>query len=820
MAEKIQFYPVDITYKIEDEKPVIYLFARSTDGRQIVILDDTFLPYFYVIPKKNKDLAKKIEKIEVEEDDKVSKVLKTEKVKKKIFGKDVDAVKVFTALPRDVPIIRKIIKEWDDVDSINEYDILFTRRYLIDNKIIPMTLHEAEVEETTSKAKVPAYRSNKIENINSDTFGPKILAFDIETYNPDRNIEPEKNPIIMIALYGEKFRKVFVWKKFNTKHDYVEFVDSEVELIEKFAETVEAYKPDILTGYFSDGFDFPYIKKRADKYKIKLNLGLDNSEVSIKGSGVTKALITGYIHLDIFKFIRRVIGINMETDAFNLNAVASELLNEKKTDVDLDELSSIWDDHPEMLEKFCEYNLNDSALTYKLTEKTYPTIIEMIKIVGLTVSTINRMGFSQLVEWFLIKEESSFDEIAPNKPGYNEIKERRMNTYEGGFVFEPKPGLYNDLVVFDYRSLYPTIISSHNISPGTLKCSCCKDTAKKIPLEKEELWFCKKKKGFIPTLIEDLITRRMRIKEIINKGNDDDITENSFLEARQNTLKLMANSFYGYLGFFGARWYSIESARATTALGRYYIKDVIERAGKKGFEVLYSDTDSIFLSLKDKSREEAEKFVDTINSKLPGLMELEYEGYYPSGIFVSAKLSDYGAKKKYALLSEKGTLKIKGFETVRRNWSNIAKETQEKVLDIVLKKGDKEKSLTFVKKMIDDLRNNKIPIEKVTIHTQLKKDLTDYAARGPHVAAAERMKNKGMNIGAGMLIKYVVTKGKGSISNRAKLPEEITTDDIDSEYYINNQVIPAIEQIFKVIGYSKDDLLESKDQKKLDKFFG
>ena len=507
-------------------------------------------------------------------------------------------------------------------------------------------------------------------------------------------------------------------------------------------------------------------------------------------------------------------------DPAQLEPVASELLDEKKHDVSLEEIQHVWDNDNESLEKFCKYNLHDSYLTYSLAVKMLPTIIEMVKIVGIPIYDINRMGFSQLVEWYIMKQAPQFNEIAANKPGYDEVQQRRLQTYQGAFVYEPKPGLYKDIVVFDFRSLYPTIIGSHNIGPDTINCACCKDTAKAVNVdENEQHWFCAKRKGFISILIEDLITRRMRIKEIIKEESSQMPEKFMFLDARQNSLKLLANSFYGYLGFFGARWYSLECARSVTAWGRSYIHKVIDKAQKEGFIVLYSDTDSVFLTLDGKSKNDAESFAESVNLELPGLMELEYEGFYPSGIFVSAKIGQFGAKKKYALMSEECVLKIKGFETVRRNWSMIAKEVQEKVLEIILRENDTKKAMEYIKNVVNDLRNKKIPLDKVIIHTQLQKDILDYAAKGPHVAVAQRLKNKGKAVGPGTMIKYIVTQGNDSIGNRARLPEEIKNNEYDADYYIDNQVIPAVERIFNVIGYKKEDLLETKEQTKLAGFF-
>ena len=156
---------------------------------------------------------------------------------------------------------------------------------------------------------------------------------------------------------------------------------------------------------------------------------------------------------------------------------------------------------------------------------------------------------------------------------------------------------------------------------------------------------------------------------------------------------------------------------------------------------------------------------------------------------------------------------------VRRNWSFIAKEVQEKVLEIILQKGNPKEAFDFVHDTIDDLRKKKIPLSKVVIFTQLQKDISDYDSIGPHVAVAQRMKNAGHDVGPGTMIEYVITEGKGRLRDKAKMAEEITQEDYDAEYYINNQVIPSVERIFEALGYKTEELTESKKQSKLGKFF-
>ena len=164
-------------------------------------------------------------------------------------------------------------------------------------------------------------------------------------------------------------------------------------------------------------------------------------------------------------------------------------------------------------------------------------------------------------------------------------------------------------------------------------------------------------------------------------------------------------------------------------------------------------------------------------------------------------------------------MKIRGFETVRRNWSFVAKDAQEEVLNIILREHDVDKALKYVKKVVADLRDGKVPLEKVIINTQLQKEIDDYTAKGPHVAVAQRLKNKGKKIGPGSIIKYIVIQGNDIIRNRARLPEEVKPGEYDATYYIDNQVIPSVERIFNVLGHTKEELLETKDQTKLAGFF-
>jgi DNA polymerase, archaea type len=818
---EILFYPLDFEYKTKDQSTLVYMYGKLENGEKVCVVEE-FTPYFYVKIENVEliNLTERLKNLEVENKGIKARVISWKNVEKESLGEKEQFLKVMVNYPLAVSIISKELSVWG-LETF-EKDLPFIHCYLRNKEITPMAKVKANGEFVEDdKLRIKKFLATKVKPESQESVKKlKYLAIDIETYSKNKEILPDKNPILMVALYGvnekdEKFKKVITWKKFENKLDYLIKVNDERELLKKLKDYINDYSPDIITGYFSDGFDFPYIKVRAAKHKVKLDLGIDGSELEA-GQKTDfregKSKIQGIVHIDIFKFIKYIFGKNLKTDGYSLDSVSAEILGNHKHGVDLSKLSETWDAGSKELEQYCIYNLQDSRLTYQLCEKLMPDMIEFCKILGLPIFDLTRMKFSKLVESYILKRAKEYNVIAPNRPSRNEIDKRLEETYQGGFVFEPKPGMYKDIVVFDFRSLYPTIITAHNIGPESLRCDCCKD--KTVP-GKEEYWFCTKKKSFISDVLERLVLRRMDLKKLIRESENKK-EETHILNARSYALKTLANSFYGYTGFFGARWYCLECAKSTTAYARNYIQETIQKAKKKGFKTIYADTDSCFLLLENKPLNQAMEFMNEINSNLPGHMELEYEGFYPRGIFVAIKGSSVGAKKKYALIDEKGEMKITGFETVRRNWSLLAKELQEKILQLVLE--DKvDYAMDYVRSVIKDLKEGKIAMEKLIIKTQITKELGSYSSIGPHVAVAMRMEDKGEKIAPGTVVKYIISSGPGLIREKAFLLEE--AKDYDVDYYLNNQLLPAVSSILLVLGYKEEDLLGEGKQEGLSKFF-
>ena len=817
---KTEFIPVDFDYFDFEGRNYVKLIGRTRQNKRICVIDD-YEPNFWVIlnegvsDKKAEEVRRKIEKIEVELASRKTKVLKTEIHNKKFLGKDVRAIRVFITNHKDAHAVAGEIG-FDEVFKRREYDVPLISKYIIEKKVLPLNWHEVEGEVLNNSLEFGGIDSSlnvdlcikaeKIKKLEKQLeFEPKILAFDIEA----DELEIGKGSVLMISLYGKNFKKVLTWKKCSLKQDFVECFKNEEEMIKKFVEYIKIYSPDILAGYFSDGFDLPYLRAVAEKNKIKLAIGIDGSQPSFARGRIPSGKINGIVHIDLFRFIETAYSQYLQSETLSLNEVASELLNEKKHEFDFAKLLNMKE---EDWRDFFSYNLQDSALTYKLAEKIWPDMFEFVHVMQEPLFDITRDKMSSHVDNYILHNLEKFNEIAEKRPMDNEIGLRRdKETYEGAFVFQPTPGLYENVCFFDFTSMYASVIVSYNLSLATLLEKKEKD-AYEVEAEKHKVYFSKEK-GAFPLMLEEIIKKRKQYKAEYKKN------PSALLKARSNAFKLIANASYGYQGFFGARYYCREAASATAALARKSILETIEKIKKENYKVIYSDTDSIAFILDGKTENDALNLLKKINSELPGIMELELEDFYKRGIWVTKRTGEFGAKKKYALINKEGKLKIRGFETVRRDWCRLARSLQNDVLRKILKEGNEKSALEIVKETIQKIKERKIDLKELMIRTQLKKPINEYVSVSPHVVAAKKMEEQNIPVSQGMLIEYFIAETrekKALVRDKVKLPNEKGQYNI--QYYLNNQILPAVENILEVFNINIREIMDGRKQMKLGEF--
>ncbi|PIU62982.1 hypothetical protein COS83_01425 [archaeon CG07_land_8_20_14_0_80_38_8] len=1246
---------------VSEKDDIIYLYGVTEKGETAIIKDENYSHYFYVSFDKNADLEALIFQISgliSRKSGTECTVLKVKLKTLKLLGEKKEFLKITVNNSKAVNEISGTLKNVEGIGKTYEKYVNFSKKYLFDKKLTPLRTVKVIGNEMEKLSGIDYHVSaEEIIQLDEEAENYKILCFDIETYNPQGISDANKHPILMISYATSTGEKgVLTWK--NSPEKFAKILGNEKEMIEEFLKIVRKEKPAFIATYSGDNFDFPYLKQRGKINKVRIDIGWDGSQVEITGKGLrgASAKIIGTVHIDLYPFIATTMANYLKTDSYTLNDVCYELLGEKKEDFDVNQLAYLWDKND--ISTPLIYSLKDAEITLRLAEKVLPLLFELTRIIGVKPGDASRTGFSKLVENYLMKETRNFDEIIPRKPNHDELTARFGETYKGGFVYEPVPGFYENIAVFDFRSLYPSIIVAHNICPTTLNAKgrdVHVSPEIKVNNKMQKFKFAKKPAGFIPILVKGLIERRNNIKTILKQAKKD-TPEYNILSARQNAIKILTNATYGYLGFPQARWYSLPCAASITAWGRQYINNVIKRAELAGLKVLYGDslhydrrifvkdrnenitlvkigefvdnhlkssikgyetlsfkdnklvfspiekvirhkyngklleiitkhgktvltpqhsvytildnklklvdanllkkddklvsltnpevsvkfkenhifdvltfdfkeysnlirvyednlifkqgvrgkcpycaknyilcthvsskhkdrklpiskglqsnfewiggdnssigkiprywkldkelawilgfycaegsisegkkyvvsfgnqnlkyikrlkyyfekvlhsefkiiknfdkrnqkfiyyfriqripliplfkygfclgrgsenktvpwfiynsedsikkefikgylagdgtkkkdkrykthfinfatksrdlaigihfllksinheknffnkkiehvywkyrndkpkiaqlrlqgvkssknqgnnyclteiksikkinlkddyvydlevrgthnfvdaeglilvhnTDSCFFILPEPNVDNAMEFVKKVNRNLPNMMELQFEGFFKTGIFVSKKSERKGAKKKYALCSENNELLIKGFEVVRRDWAVIAKEMQMKTLQLILMKKDFKSSLNLLHSTINLMKKGKIPVQKFVIKTRLTKKLDAYENVSPHVSAAIKAKNNGALIIPGMLIHYVITKNSGRISDKSFTEEEAVKKKLtpDYEYYINNQLIPSVEEILKAIGFTEEEIMK-KEQKTLEGF--
>ena len=598
--ESKRFVLLDIDYITENDKAVIRLFGKlkgDEEGKSIIVLDKSFKPYIYVVPNDEEQCIEDLNEFDVE---------MVGWARKGYMGENKDFLKVTLYHPQDVPKLRDKIRSIDSVKDIMEHDIPFYRRYLIDKAIFPMAevfvngecLDNNSVNFMCGSDVYVFEMKGDPKPIDSEFPELKTLSFDIEVHNPKGMPQAEEDPIIMISLSSNQGLQTVLSTK-KSSLEFVETLKTEAHMLERFVEIVKSENPDLLIGYNSDNFDMPYIRDRATKLNVKMRIGTDGSGLKFMRRGYTNsALVKGRIHVDLYLLSRRY----LQLDRYTLERVYKELFDEQKVDVPGDEIFEYWDDGGEKLETLFKYSLDDAVSVTKIGEKLLPLSMELTRLVGQPFFDIARMATGQMVEWYLIRKAYEIGDMVPNKPSSSQYSERRGKKAEGGYVKDPVKGLHENIVSFDFRSLYPSIIISKNVSPDTLVLKCENEECYIAPELGHK--FLKKPVGFVPSIIGNILKERVKLKNQMKDAVNP--REKQVLDVQQQALKRLANSMYGVYGYSRFRWYRIECAEAVTAWGRDFIKKTMLKAEEYGFKAIYADTDGFYATFLPENEDISE----------------------------------------------------------------------------------------------------------------------------------------------------------------------------------------------------------------------
>jgi len=792
---KLTLWLLDVNSEAKNGVPEIWLWGIDRSGQRVLVIDRNFRNYFYAVIEETANAKKVAEGIAQQQS---GSIVKLEVVERKLFGKPVNAVKVYCRNLNDVPKCARELRSFEGVKDCLEDDIRYSMRYLIDDNTVPCGWHEIEVTEETNTRKVQVskvYRAQSFPKLLESTEVPKlkVLGFSTIFYSKEGSPKPDRNPVVMLSVATNSGEE----RQFLVDEDR-----NDGPVIEDFVSYVRHFDPDIIVGYGINGQDWPYLIERCKK--LGLRLQVDRAETEPHTSVYGHVSITGRANVDLLDFVGEFSEVKVQT-LENLADYLGIMKIENRQLVEDVDYADYWDSREkrEILKKF---SMDNARCVMGIAEAVMDFAMQLSNLVSLPLDHVGSAAAGFRVEWFLIKRTHGLGELVPKRI------EQPYRPYAGGVVLKPLPGMHGDIAVLDFKSMYPSLMIAYNISPDTY-------VPPKEPAPKSGVYeapevghhFRKEPAGFYKEVLSYLISVRDEIRSRM-KALPPESVEYRVFDARQKAVKVITNASYGYAGWTGARWYVKPVAEAAAAWGRHTILNSIRMAEEAGLRVVYGDTDSIFLN------NDVEK-IEELSKKIKKELGLEIK---PDKVYVRIFFTE--AKKRYAGLLPDGRLDIVGLEVVRGDWANIAKTVQGKVLEIVLKEQSPEKAAEFVQQFVSELRQKRVSFRDLIIWKTLTKPAEEYEVKASHVEAAKMLKEKGWELAVGDKVGYVIVVGSGRLYERVKPYKYASYDEVDLEYYVSKQVVPVVARVLESFGITEEQLLQSamtqKETRKLSDFFG
>ena len=777
---KIKFWLLDINPRIEEGKPVeLWLWGVDADGSRVLIIDRNFTAYFYAELKDGFDPGSVAKEML---DSCPTSIVKVEVAERRFFGKPVQAIKVYCKVASETGKLARQLREFEAVKDCVEDDIRVSMQYLIDNELAPSTWVEVDVEE---EGKPPEVRVNKVyaahstpkelDSVEKPTL--RTLSFFMVSYSREGSPKPERNPVVIISTATSNAEE----RQFLTGDD-----KDDKSVIRQFIDYVCKFDPDVILSFGGNAEYWNYLVKRS--HRIQRSFDVDRANKEPHTSVYGHVSFTGIANVDLADFMDVFPDVKVKslTNLASYLGVMKDVSGAEVEDVDF---ADYWDDKQKR-EQLKEFSLSNARKIQGCANLLLDFALQLSALVSLPLDHVMTAAVGFRVEWFLIKRTRRIGELVPRRI------EQPYYPYIGGLVLQPKAGLHDNIAVLDFKSMYPNIMIRYNLSPDTYVPPDGpepKGGVYEAPEIKHR--FRKEPPGFYKEALTFLIQVRSQIRSQMKTLLPSSV-EYSVLDARQKAVKIITNAAYGYAGWIGARWYIKPVAEAASAWGRYTILNASRMVEDKGLTVIYGDTDSLFLTNDKKRILELQK---EICSEIG--LEVEVSEVYKRIFFTEAK-------KRYAGLREDGSLDIVGLEVIRGDWAQVAKNVQENVLGIILREKSSEKAVEYVHKVVLELRQRLVPFHDLIIWKTLTKAPEQYAVRAPHVEAAKMLKEKGWRLTAGDKVGFVILTGKGRFYNRVKPYVFAKYDQVDVDYYITNQVVPAAARILGFFGVTEKMLSE------------
>ena len=866
-----------------DEQKVYLKFYDSISNKVYFWRDRTnHKPYCYT-KMQYKNTAEKI----VQNEKKYS--LESTKKIDLISDREIDILKIIAPDPLSIGgtdnSVREKVTSW-------EADIKYHENYLYDTGLIPGSYYirkEEEIkrfeypisnkvqeelknllwnkikeeEDKKGNNEYRQYITNWAKLLNQPIPNLKRVSIDIEVESEEGRMPTPRDherPVIAVGFVAnDGFKKVLVLESDESRDDRYSFIQeveickTEKELLKKTFQIINSYP--IIVTYNGDDFDLPYLYARSQDPRIdpvgKEIISKDEIPIIIKRESFVKRGIQAEpvqikhgLHLDLFRTFQnrsvQIYAFSRKYTEYTLNAICEALLNDSKIEFDGD-ISDL------PIQKLAEYCLKDADLTFRLTSFNDNLLMKLLVVISrisrLSIDDVARFGVNQWIRGMLYYEHRQRKALIPRRDELQAkgsssttaiIKEKK---YRGGLVVEPALGIHFNVVVVDFASLYPSIIKVHNLSYETVNCphqSCMNDSAQHI--SETTHWICKEKRGLTSLLIGSLRDLRVNYYKYLSRDKSISAEEQQLYNVVSQAIKVILNASYGVMGAEIFPLYCLPVADATAAIGRTTTTKTIEKCKEVGIDVIYGDTDSLFL--KNPSTASVEEISAWARNNLG--IDLEIDKQYRYVVF-----SDL--KKNYLGVVQDGTVDVKGLTGKKSHTPPFIRNAFYKILDIlgdVNSTNDFEFAKEQIKKIIQENARNlelgKIPLPDLSFNVMVNKspnkygkktsaisrpssldgntkdrEVETYKGLPQHIKAAKLLLDNGKEIKAGDIISYVKTKTGEGVKPIDLL---IKMEDIDTDKYLETMEA-TFDQLLSSLNFNFKSILGKPRQSNLDELF-
>jgi len=746
-------------------KNELRFLGKSVDYGPVEIIVDNYRPFLFV----QKDSAQK-------EFENLKYYLRRNTDLKSFKGEKLDAI--YFLSQRDLRIADEEFHRADI--STYEADIDPVKRFLTEKMI---NVQAAVSGEAVPKGKLLTFINPEMKPCN--IAAPNFCAASID-------IETGRNGLLYsIAVHftdgSNEEKTVFMLGDMQKDTpEYILFFQAEKDLLSAFFEWIKEKDPDIIIGWNVVGFDILFLEKKCAELNINFDLSRNESKVILRKRKIGGYFVSipGRIVIDGPAALRSAF---YSFDDYKLETVAQEILRTGKLIApSRNKVFEIERLFKEDKIKLAEYNINDAQLVTGIFKKI--GIIDLsVKRAQLSGLFLDQLGFmSAAFDHFYLPRLHKKGYAAPNVKDLETLQHSA-----GGHVLDPKPGIYENVILLDFKSLYPTIIRTFKIDPLSRLLS------HENPLQTPDGYTFSSTNHILPEFIAELMEKRAEA----NKRKDKPLSQ---------AIKILMNSFYGVMGSYNCRFYHPDLPSAITGTGKWLLLQSKEFLERNGYEIIYGDTDSLFIKLKEEEGKNpyaaGEQLASELNLHLKeklaamfgleSFIEIEFEKYYTKFIITIARKGETGAKKRYAgmlVKDGKEIFEFVGMEFVRSDWTKLAKEFQMELYERIFTNREVNE---WIRDVVCRIRKGELN-DKLIYRKRLRKNMSDYIKNVPPQVRAARMLATGEAV-----VRYIITKN-------GPVPVELNPRNIDYQHYIDKQLKPITDSVLGLLGQSFDSIINS-----------